>query len=183
MANHFHVLDRPTTSPFGRSGAIAENFSRMGATLANLSVLSSGRLSLVGIPLTAGQVVSTISFLSATTAADTPLNQHFSLWSSAREQLAVTADDTTTAWAASTEKTLTLAAPYTVPASGLYYAGIVVVATAVVTLAGHSTLTAPNALAPILNGPSNSGLTDPASLPATANAISGTSTMPWVSVG
>lgn len=97
----------------------------------------------VPIYLTAGDVVTNISFRSGATAADTPTNWWFALYSNAATPalLAQTADQTTTAWAANTTMTKALATPKTITESGIYYVGIMVKATAVPTLLG--TIAAP----------------------------------------
>jgi hypothetical protein len=138
--------------------------------LANIaSSLTTARATYVGIYVQAGQTVTTITFYSATTALGTGTNQFFSLYNAAFGKLAVTNDDTSTAWAANSAKTLTLASPYVVPTSGWYYFGCNVVATTVPTLAGISTLAAINALAPRVSFvDSTSVISNPASAPATA---------------
>ncbi len=161
-----------STSPLRPSGSIAETFSRIGAPFANQATLSSGRLQLVLIPLTAGQVISSITFVSSTTALASGTNQWFALFDAGRNQLAVTVDDGATAWASGSPKTLTITGGYTVPTTGAYYVGVVVVATTVPSLAGVAiTTSAASVLAPVTCGSSNTGLTTPASCPATANAI------------
>ncbi len=104
------------------------------------------------------------------------------LFDSSRNQLAVTSNDTTTAWAANTVKTLLVTTPYTVTTSGLYYVGIMVAATTVPTLKGPAALTATqvHGAAPIINGNSSSGLTT--SLPNPAAAITVSTTQVWGAV-
>lgn len=170
------------TNGWAPSGAIAENMSRLQITGSNVSSLSTGRLSLVGgIVIPGGVQVSTITFYSGTQALVTGSNQWFALYSTARAKLAVTADDTNTAWAANTYKTLTLASPYTPAADEAVYVGICVVASTVPSLRcntdmGFSGITNQ---APILAGTSNTGLTNPASAPATANALTAANFIPY----
>jgi hypothetical protein len=92
----------------------------------------------VPVYLQAGDVITNISVRSGATAADTPTNWWFALYSDAGTPalLAQTADQTTTAWAANTTKTLALASAYTVPRTGIYWVGIMVKATAPPTLLG-----------------------------------------------
>lgn len=162
-----------------RSGAIAETVPRWLAAT-NATVLSTGRMSLVGIHLEAGQVVSNISFMSATTALGTGTHQWFALYSSARALLGQTANDTSTAWGANSVKTLAMATPYTVTASGLYYLGINVTATTVPTLFAYAGNANPIGLTPILTGTSDSSLTSTA--PATATAITAAANVPYAYV-
>jgi hypothetical protein len=107
---------------------------------ANLSALSTGVMLSVALPLEVGQVVTNLTFVSATTAAGTPTNWWFALYSDAATPalLAQSADQTSTAWAANTAKTLALATAYSVPRTGIYYAAVMVTATTPPTLLGHS---------------------------------------------
>lgn len=142
----------------------------------NQSFLSSGRLGLVALKtLPGGVTVNTITFVSATTAAGTPTNQWFCLVDQSLNVLAKTNDDTTTAWAGNSAKTLTISGGYTPADDIAVYAGIVVAATTVPTLAVQQLASGSNiaTLAPKLSGNSTTGLTNPASLGATAAAISG----------
>jgi hypothetical protein len=155
-----------------RTGAVAESFSRLGASITNLgsTVLTSGQQLFVGIPMITGQVVTAITFVSGTTALAGGSNQWFSLYDATHAKLQVTSDDTSTAWAANTAKTLTLASPYTIPSDGIYYAGIMVNATTVPSLLGVGSTAVITALAPQLTvkDSANTGLTNPASAPAFA---------------
>lgn len=145
----------------------------------NLAALSSGRLSLVGgIVLPAGQPITNISFMSATTAAGTPTNQLFGLYrQSDRALLRSTTNGTTGAWAANTVKTLALTSTYTPNEDTPIYLGIMVTATTVPTLLGASATVAANTIAPAKHGTSNTGLTT--SLPDPANALSVVANNPY----
>ena len=161
------------------TGALTQTMDRRFA-LTNLAALTSAQLFLTSIGLRAGKTYTSVSWLSATTAAGTPLNQWFCLYDSARAKLAVTSDDTTTAWAANSYKTLTLSSTYTATTTGLYYVGICVVATTVPTLRGMAPQSQAVGNAPILCGTSTGSLTDPASAPTTAAAITATGISPYV---
>ena len=104
----------------------------------NLAALTTQVMLSSAIYLYEGDVVTNLTYLSGGTAAGTPTNYWYALYSNAATPalLAQTADQTSTAWAANTAITLALAAPYTVTASGVYYAAIMVKATTVPTLAG-----------------------------------------------
>jgi hypothetical protein len=95
----------------------------------------------VGIALQAGDLVTSLTFKSGATAAGTPTNWWYGLYSTAATPalLAQTADQLTAAWAANTAKTVALATAYPVPASGWYYAAVMVKATTVPTLVGLTT--------------------------------------------
>jgi hypothetical protein len=162
---------------FGPTGALAETYDRNWVAEVNVAALSTGRLTLQAIWLTAGMVLSSITFASATTALATGTNQRFSLYDVNRMLLAQTSDDTSTAWAANTTKTLNLTSRYTVPYTGLYYLGIMVAATTVPTLKGHTAFTASqiHGLTPVINGTSSTGLTTALANPAAAVTVGTTS--------
>lgn len=170
-------------NPFLPAGAIAIDFPRLGSTLANSALIISGRLHVVGLDVPAGKLITSITFMSGTQAAVTPTNQWFcALDPTTRAVLGLTADDTTTAWNASTAKTLTLASPFVTTRRGLLI-GINVVAGTVPSLLAVVSTQAANLVTPVPNGFSTTGLTNPASLPNPAGAIAGQAAMPlcWVS--
>lgn len=126
----------------------------------------------VPIHLRAGDVITNVSARSGATAADTPTNWWFALYdnSTTPALLAQTADQTSTAWAANTTKTVALASPVTITRSGIYWVGIMVKATAVPTLIG-------SAVAPaIVTGERNLSQSSGSSLTATAPATVATPT-------
>lgn len=148
-----------------RTGALYETVSRY-TRMESLAVLAQGRLQLFGIDLPVGITVTSITFMSATTALSVGVNQWFGLFSNAYVPLRLTADDTSTAWAADSEKTLALTSPFVTTYPGIHYLGISVVATTRPSLAGWSMLPVTIAtLAPVLGGNSSTGLTNPASCP------------------
>lgn len=126
----------------------------------------------VPIYLHAGDVVTNLSFRSGATAAGTPVNWWFALYSDAATPalLAQSADQTSTAWAANTTKTLALASAYTVPKSGIYWAAIMVKATTVPTLLGACAAPA------IVTGERNLSQSSGSALAATAPATIATPT-------
>lgn len=170
------------TSGYGIAGAVSETIPRMLVSEANLSALTSGTLHLTAIYLQAGQVCTSISYFSATTAAGTPTNKIFGLFDNTRALLANTNNDTTAAWAANTIKTLDLTAPFTATYTGLHYVGIMVTATTVPTLKGLVAKSA-NQLAstnPPLHGNSTTALTT--ALPNPAAAITGGNNAVWAAI-
>ena len=134
----------------------------------------------VAVPLNIGDVVTNISFKSGATAADTPTNYWFALYDPDLALAAQTADQTSTAWAANTLKTIALASPYTVTATGVHYASIMVKATDVPSLIGTSVGIAGAAASilgsSILAQTSGSSLTDTA--PATITSATTVATVP-----
>lgn len=161
------------------SGALYETFDRDMCDEVNTSVLSSGRLSLQAIWLPAGVTINSISFWSATTAGATLTNQLFGLYDNNLNLLRSSVNDTSTAWAANSRKTLSLTSAYTTTYSGLHYLGIMVAATTVPTLKGNTAKTGGQlgAGAPSMGGTSNTGLTT--ALPGTANAPGTVTTSFW----
>jgi Repeat of unknown function (DUF5907) len=160
---------------FKPTGVLRETYSRAASSGENGSVLTSGQGRGTAIVLFAGDVINSITCYSGTTAAGTPTNQWFALTDSSFNTLRVTSDDTTTAWAASAPKTLNLSSSYTVPTTGVYYVVCVVVATTVPTVirAYTPTTATPSyigALTPMVGFGGDSGLTNPASAPATWTA-------------
>ena len=178
MLNGAVCLDLYQTA-FFVSGCKAETFPRHLVPEVNTSLLSTGRLSLQAIAIRAGELITSISFFSATTAAGTPTNQIFGLYDNTLALLRSSNNDTTTAWAANTRKTLSLTSTFTTTYTGLYYLGIMVTATTVPTIKGYTARTGGqlNAAAPSLGGTSNTGLTT--ALPNPANAPGTVTTSAW----
>jgi hypothetical protein len=121
------------------------------------STPTSGTLYLVPIWLPKGLVVSSIAFVSGGTGAGTPTNYWFTLHNSSRVALARTADQTTTAWAANTIKSLAVAqttagaaSSYTTTYSGLHYLGVMIKATTVCSLISEGAV--PDVLASVSPG-------------------------------
>ena len=162
----------------GATGTIAETIPRELCPEVNSTMAATGTLNMQAIYLTAGQLVSNITISSATTAAGTPTNYFFALYSgnnSAPALLAQSANQTTTAWAANTVKTLAMSTPYRVPTSGIYYIGYLMVATTVPTIKGGTARTGGQlgGVAPPIYGTSTTGLTTSLPNPA-ASITSGT---------
>jgi len=166
-------------SAFFVTGCKAETFPRRLVPEINTSLLSTGRLSLQAIAIREGELLTSISFWSATTAAGTPTNQIFGLYDNNLNLLRSTDNGTTTAWAANTRKTLNLTSTFTTTYTGLYYLGIMVTATTVPTMKGYTARTGGqlNAAAPSMGGTSNTGLTT--ALPNPANAPGTVTTSVW----
>lgn len=162
----------PAKPNLGITGTLAETMPRETCPEVNTAApTASGTLFLQAIYLTAGQLVSNIIASSATTAAGTPTNYFFALYDGNRNLLAQSANQTTTAWAANTVKTLAMSTPYRVATSGLYYIGVMMTATTIITMKGGTAKTGGQlaAAVPILHGTSTTGLTT--SLPNPAAAI------------
>lgn len=169
----------PYANTYVLDGALYETFNRNLCDEVNSAVLSTGRLSLQAIYIPAGVTITSISFWSATTAAGTPTNQLFGLYDVNRNLLRSSVNDTTTAWAANSRKTLALTSTFTTTYAGLHYLGCMVAATTVPTLKGNTAKVGGQlgAGAPSMGGTSNTGLTT--ALPATANAPATVTTSFW----
>jgi hypothetical protein len=128
--------------------------------------LATGVMTAVRIKLSAGDVVTNISVRSGATAAGTPTNYWVALYSneSTPALLSQSADQTSTAWAANTTKTLALAAAQTITTPGYYWAAVMVTATTPPTLLGSV------AVAPIVTGEANLSVSSGSALTATATA-------------
>lgn len=156
-----------TTLPGTVSGAnvIAQTMPR-NVGMADLTVLATGRLILAQVRLQKGQIIRRIGFCSGATPANTPTNQWFALYDSAGVLLAVTSDDTTTAWGANAFKVLAFSANEVIQTSGIYYVGVMVTATTPPTLRGAASLDDILGLSPIMAfADPATGLTNPASAP------------------
>lgn len=162
----------PPAANLGITNTLAETMPRETCPEVNSVIpTASGTLFMQAIYLKAGQLVSNITLSSATTAAGTPTNGFAALYDANRNLRAVSANQTTTAWAANTVKTLAMTTPYRVPTSGLYYIGFMMTATTVITMKGGTAKTGGQlaSAVPILHGTSTTGLTT--SMPDPAAAI------------
>ena len=159
--------------------AVAQTIAR-NVNMTNSGLLSSGRETMALVYIPQGQAVNGVIWRSGSTAAVAPTNQWAAIRDIGKKLLAVTADLTNTAWAATAIQTFTFATPFVAPYSGLYYVSVMVAAGTVPTLFGTSTDTNLNTVVPITSGfdPAG-GLTTPATAPATAGALSPVGTIPY----
>lgn len=174
LVNGVYPIKNPQWLSNGQpSGCFRESlpFGRLQG-LNNMASPGTGVMLSVALPLQAGDIVTSLTFLSGATAAATPTNWWFALYDTAATAalLRQTADQTSTAWAANTAKTVALATSYTVPTSGVYRAAVMVAAGTPPTIAGLTVQNAAGAGAVvsgqlILAQTSGSGLTTTA--PAT----------------
>lgn len=177
-----YPVTNPNWSLNGKpSGVLVENIPRYLCS-GNLAALTTEVMTSVALPLEAGTLVSSLTFRSATTAAGTPLNWWFALYDDSTTPALITqsADQTTTAWAANTVKTLALATAYLVPRTGIYRAAIAMKATTVPTLFGFSVHSSAAVITgqAVLAQTSGSALTDTA--PATVATPTAVGTVPYV---
>ena len=123
------------TTPADASKAPRFNQQRIDVA-SDTAALTTQVMTMVALPLNAGDLITKLAFKSGATAAGTPTNYWFALYDTAGALISQTADQASTAWAADTTKDLALATPYLVPTPGVYYAGIMVKATTVPSLVG-----------------------------------------------
>lgn len=117
------------------TGLRRQNIRRHDA-ISDTAALTTAVMTSVALPLEQGDVVTSLTFKSGATAAGTPTHWWFALYDPSGNLLAQTADQTSTAWAADTTKTLALASQVNITAPGVYYAAVCVVATTPPSLAG-----------------------------------------------
>lgn len=166
---------------YAPSAALAVTLDRRLVTGTVVPALTSGTLRMTAIWLAKGTVVTNLTYLAGT-AATSLTNRWYAFFDAARNLLRTTADNTS-AFNGGSSLTLPLSSSYTVPADGIYYVGICEVATTPTALRGiASTTGAAIALPPILNGDSTASLTNAASTPSTAAAISANGNIPFAYV-
>lgn len=145
---------------------------------------ATGTMNLVAINLMKGQAYTTIKVQAGGTGASAPTHQFAGIYDdaagstsgTARALLRGSTDLTNTAWSANTIQTFTLTTPYTPTRTGMFYIGLLQVATTPAQIyflsAGIPGVTNLLNIAPSLGGQSNSGLTtalpDPANAPTSA---------------
>lgn len=162
------------------TAALYENMDRGSFTPAVIAVLLSGRLDAIAIGLPSGITVTSITFVSATTAASAPTHQWFGLANQAGVALRFTGDDTNNPWAGSTAKTLNLSSPFVTTYAGLYYVMLMVTAGTVPTFYGITSGTnAVSGLTPTLQGTADTGLTTVPVLPFTMAALAAQNNRPY----
>lgn len=168
-----HLPNTAISSPVPHlpSGAVAATFDRY-ITATAASVLTSGTIYWVMVRLTAGTLVTSITLRSGSQGAVAPTHQFFGIANSSRVVQAWTSDDTSTAWGATTNKTLNLTTPFTAPTTDDYYIAVMVAAGTVPNINCASPVAGTDAIAPIPCGPSSdTGITTPPALPFTGGTI------------
>lgn len=178
--DHLSATDNGSSAPISGSNqsGLAQTFPRF-VSGANLACLTTQVMFMAAIDVRAPTTISRISFLSGLTGINAATNWWFALYTASRALLAQSADQTSGAWAASTLKTLPLAAAQQVQ-PGLYYVAVMVKATTVPTLEGVADTTVLSGAAPILHGTADGSLTTTA--PSTATTITPTVNNPYAIV-
>jgi hypothetical protein len=165
------------------TGALGQTMLR-NSHMAQQAVLTSGRAHYTLAWLRAGAATG-ITFCSGSTALSVGTNQWAGIYSTARAQLTLSTDKTNTAWAANSLNTFTIS--YTIPADGLYYIVLMVAAAtppSLIAAGGSVGNDKVYNIPPILTGwdATNTGLTNPASAPATAAALTVSTFIPYAYV-
>jgi hypothetical protein len=149
------------------SGQIAETLPRL-SYLVGVQT-NSGTMGETVIPLAAGDVINSV-ILNTGDTVGTMANHWCALMDMSRNVLGKTNDLGTAAWGAGANRVFTFTSPITITVDGLYYLGIVMVYTGTHHIRGATTGTSLSGRTPIMGATSNTGLTNPASLGATAAA-------------
>jgi hypothetical protein len=174
-AGHVHQENGWLSLFSAPTGATAETFPRRLAPNAS-SAPVSGTVSLTAIGLPTGLVINNITMFTNTTAKTGGSHGWYVLLDSGRVVRAVTADqtDAATVWGvASTPYTLATNV-FTTTYTGLYYIGVMVVATQMPTfIAAAAPATGINAAAPFLAATSSTGQTTPPATSTTLAALAG----------
>lgn len=181
MAGRYNTYD-PDWLLAGSPSGVFESSIRQENINADLAALTTQVMTSVAVPVQPGETITNITFQSGATAAGTPTNWWFALYSASGALLAQTADQTSTAWAANTAKTLALATPQLIAAAGVVYAAVMVKATTVPTLVGAnvSLAAAAGSIASSKVRAQTSGSSLTATAPATIASPTTVATIPYV---
>lgn len=134
---HYPAINPDWLRAGSPSGAYAESVPKVLAG-ADCAIAATGVEYSAVIPLVAGTLVSSITFVTGGTAAGSPTAGYACLRSPSGVLLAQTADFGSTARAANTAYTVNLATAQLISATGLYRVGVSFTASTVPTLRGVS---------------------------------------------
>lgn len=118
------------------TATIYENFPHDNITTDLVASLVTAVMTSVAMPLIAGDVITKMSVISGATALSTPTHAWMALYSPAGALLGQSTDVPAQALAANTVLTHTFASVIAIPATGVYFAAIMIAATVVPTLIG-----------------------------------------------
>lgn len=157
------------------AGTFAESCPKLLAG-ADVAIAATGVELTAWIPLSAGDLVTTITFVTGATAAATPTAGYICLRTAAGVLLAQSADFTSTARAANTAYPVALATAQVAPASGLFRIGISFTAGTVPSLRGvslgNAALTAVGTTIAVTHGSAVGGVAPPTTAtPANASVV------------
>jgi lysophospholipase L1-like esterase len=160
--NLIYGFPDPLTTHYIKPTGSYETVSRSG--LATQTATGTAVVALYAIGLPKNFLVTSISFFSASASAVTPTHWWFSLCNSSYVTLRSTADQTTTAWSANTEKNLNLSSTFTTTYEGLHYLAFMMAAATVINFPGVQLGGAP--LTTILPLPAVTGISGQSTAPA-----------------
>lgn len=152
--------------------AVYETFDRELASTTSTPI--SGQLKMVAIALPSGLPVAAVGFVSGSTPLSGGSHGWFSLHDASRNLLRQSADDTSPVFAANAAKSYNLSSAYVTTYEGLYYLGLMFVASQMPTLVAINGSSAVLGVTPIIGGNSTSSLTATAPDPAGAITAAGT---------
>lgn len=157
------------------TSAVAENYPRiLGQAIDHQN--TSGTLQVFAGPmLYAGEVINSATFNTGSTGSATLTNSWFCLIDPTNLSVLVKSNNRTSDWGSFSSITLSLASGYTIPTSQVYYIGLCVTAGTTPAVRGAGSWSAYLTIGPRLSAKSTTGLTNPASLGATAAALTDTS--------
>lgn len=169
------------------TGAVAQSVDRSQATLADLgaSVLTSGTIYAIQVPLAVGSLVTTLTVQSGETAGATLTHRWMGIMDSGLVVRAVSADNTGASLAADTVDTYTMATPLRITGVGPWYAFLNVTGTTPPSLDGivDYDVDSIGAAVPILAGTSTTGKTTPPAVGSAAQtALTAVANKVWVGV-
>lgn len=172
------------------TAALFETFPRQYVNVTTAAIGSTGVLFMNAVFIPAGVTIGHISFFGGG-AASVPSHWWFNLCDNNFNQLAATADQTSTAWGANTQQTLAIAttaqgpqSTFTTAYTGLHYIGIMMTANTIVTIAGiTSAQQILTGVAPTLGGASTASLTTVPTFPTTFSTPPGSTRLHYAYVG
>jgi hypothetical protein len=171
--------------------AVRQSFDWRFPTTDVAAALTTQVCTTVAVPVQVGDVITNVAFRSGATAAGTPTNWWFAVYNGAATPalLAQTADQTSTAWAANTTKSIALTTAQTVTAAnapnGVWYVACMVKATTVPSLLSVVFPTSATAAGPFSGSAKfaqTHGSTLTATAPATIASASNSANMPWAAL-
>ncbi len=184
-ASHVH----PGRDYYMRSSTyLGETVSRAGQMNGTYGTGTSGTLSLFGIFLPSGVTVGHLAFCTATAGITGPTHWWFGLYDSSLAQLAVTADQGSTAWTNNSFQSLAIAtiasgasSTFTTTYTGLHFIGVMVAysGSAPNLFSVQHNNTPILAQSPVIAGTSDTGQTTPPAFPHTATALTAVSFIPY----
>lgn len=145
---------------------------------------TSGTLYLFLIALPKGITVANLTVWAGTTAGASLTHSWMAISNNSRVRQAISADNTTATWTASTSRTFAMTSPYTTTAASSHYLWLTIVGTTPPTIEAVTGLTTTGArnAAPKPSGSSDTGQTVPGSAPSTATGATSIGSFAYIEV-